>query len=520
MQSKPRSRGLALAFLLALALLPRLCVLLAPRADLFRQKNAAAQTEPFIAVGEEVPRGCVALEIVRGPLLPVLDYQYATFFGGSTVVAVLAAPLFAVFGPRLWALKAVPIGFHLAAVVFLFLILDRFASRRAAWIGGLLMALTPPGYTIITTVAWGSHMESNALAMLACYLFLDLCSARDRRGWRRLLLGLVLGFSVWFGYQTLVFVAAILALDLVHHRRSFLREMLPQAAGFLIGMIPWLVYNLRHDFAGLSLYGASLVEHVSPDAGRAGPFHRLAMLLSKGLPSSYFFEPWLGLSPMTWGRIGAIVLAAGVVAALWSLRSRPQPPRESLLPPHPGVLALTYLAIFLVAMAMSDFQIPGVDPDIRDIRYVMLMFPFLFIAAAVGADAVMSRVPVAKGPVLALVAGHATICLLAILPYCDRSRFWVDHAASGAPEDGLGRWLALRFGDDLPRLERIVEQAGSKRTPEQQEALYASMGRCLRFMTRPGRTMTNWDRAHLDGFLRGRELMRSRVPEPYRRHFE
>jgi len=510
MPPKRRSRGFALAVLLALALLPRLCVLLAPRADLFRQKGSAAQSEPFIAVGEEVTKGCVALEIVRGPLLPVLDYQYTTFFGGSTVVAALAAPLFAVFGPRLWALKAVPIGFHLAAVGLLFLLLDRFATRRAAWIGGLLMALTPPGYTIITTVAWGSHMESNALALLACYLFLDLCSAREGRAWRRLLLGFVLGFSVWFGYQTLVFVTAIAALDFLHDRRGFLRGALPQAAGFLAGMIPWFVYNLRHDFAGISLYGASIVEHVSPDAGRAGPIRRLGMLLSEGLPASYFFESWRGL-----GSVGAIVLAAGVLAAAWSLRSEIR--RFS---PHPGVLAIVYLAIFLVIMAMSDFQIPAADPDIRDIRYVMLMFPFLFIAAAVGADALMSRVPAMRGPVLALVAAHASIGLLAILPYCDRTRFWADHAASGAPEDGIGRWLALRFGDDLPRLERIVEQAGRKRTPEQQEALYASMGRCLRFMTRPGRTMTDWDRAHLDGFLRGRELMRSRVPEPYRRHFE
>src|ERR1700741_3572580 len=132
MQPKPHSRGLALAVLLALALLPRLCVLLAPQADLYRQRHAAPQSRPFISVGEEATRGSVALEIVRGPLLPVLDYQYATFFGGSTVVAVLAAPLFAVFGPRLWALKAVPIGFHLAAVVLLFLILSRFAARRVA----------------------------------------------------------------------------------------------------------------------------------------------------------------------------------------------------------------------------------------------------------------------------------------------------------------------------------------------------------------------------------------------------
>jgi hypothetical protein len=529
MQRKRRLGALALVSLLALALLPRLLVVVAPRADLFGHASAPAVTsEPSVQIGEELARGSIAVELLRGPLLSPLDYQYARFFGGSLVVELLAVPLFAVFGPRLWALKAVPVLFHLVAVLLTVMLLDRFATRRAAWIGGLLMALTPPGYTIVSTIAWGSHFESNTLALLTAYLFLDLSSAESGRGVRRLLLGAVMGFSIWFGYQCLVFVLAILALDLLRDRRSFVRpEMLAQAAGLAIGLVPWLVYNLRYDFTGLSIYGSSILAHVRPAEGRAGPLSRLATLAFEGLPASFFFKGGLGLSGLAWGAVASILLAGGTLAAAWSLRAeirslvvglgRPTDPPRTI---HPGVLAIAVLVVYLAAVAFSDFRIPRADPDVRQIRYVVLMLPFLCVAAAIGADAVASRGPAFARTMYGLVGFLLAVSLLGVLPYCDASRFGVDRDVRAAPEDGIGRWLAWRFGDDPKRLERIVEQASRKRTAEEQEILYASMGRFLEFMTRPGRTRSAWDQAHVDGYVRGKELLRSQVPEAYRRHFE
>src|SRR5688572_23678637 len=86
----------------ALALLPRLAIVLSPRADLF---GPPVQGEPNIGIGEEWTRGDVAMELLDGPLLSLIDYQYAHFFGGSLVSGVVAAPFFALFGPTLWALK-------------------------------------------------------------------------------------------------------------------------------------------------------------------------------------------------------------------------------------------------------------------------------------------------------------------------------------------------------------------------------------------------------------------------------
>ena len=181
--------------LVALAFVQRAGIVLAPKAYLYGQP---AGGDLGIKFGEEIARGNVAADLIEGPVLPLIEYQYAHFFGGSLVVGILAVPSFLLFGPSLWALKLVPVLVHLAGVLLLFRLLDRHASRRAAVFGGLLYALSPPGYAQLTTVAWGSHVESNALALAALSLYLDLRgSERPLRA--RFWLGLLLGFGLYFG---------------------------------------------------------------------------------------------------------------------------------------------------------------------------------------------------------------------------------------------------------------------------------------------------------------------------------
>lgn len=51
-------------------------------------------------LGEEIDRGNIAYEIEHGPLLDVLDYQWAPFFGGSLVMGIAAVPFFALLAPN------------------------------------------------------------------------------------------------------------------------------------------------------------------------------------------------------------------------------------------------------------------------------------------------------------------------------------------------------------------------------------------------------------------------------------
>src|SRR5204863_6726959 len=141
------------------------------------------------------------------------------------------------------------------ALAFAISWLDRWFSRRAAQFAAVLFALTPPGYTLLTTVAWGCHVETGMLAMVCLWLFLDL---RDLppgaagRARRRFTLGACAGFSIWFHYESLIFLLVIFCFDAFGDRSLWRpREIGSQAAGLLLGALPWLVYNLRNDWAGL-----------------------------------------------------------------------------------------------------------------------------------------------------------------------------------------------------------------------------------------------------------------------------
>ncbi len=524
MPPKRCSARLAIAVLITLALLPRICVVLAPRADLY---GPAKVDSPTVYIGEEVARGNVALELIRGPLLPVLDYQYGVYWGGTLVESVLTVPAFLLFGPRLWAIKLIPIALHLVTLALMFLILDRFASRRAAWIGGLLFALTPPAYTLLSTVAWGSHIESHVLAMLSVLLFLDLCTATRARSWRRAAFGLVGGFSVWFGYQCLIFLAALCLFDFLLDRRFLLRkEMLAQAGGFLIGFSPWIVYNLRFDFAGLNIYGSSFTEHVTAAVQNRGPVARVFDLALKGFPRSFFFRPMWGVGTTALGALCAVALIAAAAMAAWHLRMelkdlllrawRPAAPRQA---PNPALIALVYCTGFVLCIALTDFGVGEQAENIRQYRYAMLVFPFLYIAAAVGLDQTFNRWPGMVRPGWALVAMLCLLSTAGVLRYCDSTRIGADRNAPGSEPEGMGRWYLLRFCDRLDKLERVVENATVKRTPKQQEQLYTGMARILKYLTAPGRKGSDWDRKHIEDIRRARTFLASHVPEPFRAQF-
>ncbi|MFP6900412.1 MAG: hypothetical protein VCA36_05685, partial [Opitutales bacterium] len=82
-------RALALSLVLAVGLAVKLCVLWAPAEDLLSLPGAAVALQRH---GEEFSRGDIAVAISEGPLLPVIDYQWAPGFGGSLITGLLAVP--------------------------------------------------------------------------------------------------------------------------------------------------------------------------------------------------------------------------------------------------------------------------------------------------------------------------------------------------------------------------------------------------------------------------------------------
>ncbi|MCP3916452.1 MAG: glycosyltransferase family 39 protein [bacterium] len=488
-----RRRGAlrAVLVLAVLALLPRMAVVLAPRPDLYHSNPRAPRNH----IGEEIARGNVAQELRQGPLLSLIDYQYAHFFGGSTVTAIAAVPVFAALGPSLFALKLVPIAFHLAALACLFAILDRFVSRRSAWIGGLLFAWTPPGYTLLSTVAWGSHVESNLLALACTWQLLALHDARVERTRaavhrQRFVLGLSEGFALFFGYQCALFVATLAVLDLVRDRRFLLtRGALWQFLGGVIGFLPWLAYNLRNDFAGLGLYGRGLGTRLTASEG---PLERLHGLVTHGLPGSAWFPDAISLPSKALGATLFVVLAALAFAAVRRPRGAGATPARA---------AGLYLTLFLIAFAASDFPIGHKPADVGSYRYSMLIVPFLILAVASGAERLMNAVPKLARPLTVAVSAVALACAAGIAGSVDREEWGVTLRAPGHDTKSLGAWIAIRFPERLDVYDRVVAGATSNRTREERRELFTGMSRVLRFQARAEGGAFERARAHMQSIV-------------------
>ncbi len=118
-------------------------------------------------------RGALMVACGHGDRL--LDLQYRPSCGGCSAEALLAAPLFALLGPRLLAWKLLPLGFHLLmlAAGALWLMRSPGPARSRVLLAWLLLEIGAPGfYRSLSSIAWGNHFEGAALGLLAVALAL------------------------------------------------------------------------------------------------------------------------------------------------------------------------------------------------------------------------------------------------------------------------------------------------------------------------------------------------------------
>lgn len=242
---------------------------------------------------EELYRGSIAQELLRGLRYPLWDYQADSYSGGSLVIAVLAAPLFFFLGPSLFTLKLVPLAFSLVAILLLMILLRRHFGDQAALTAGLLFAFCPPAFAQISMNAMGYHSESLFWSMLVLlFFFRFFCEERTAK--RDLFLfGLFSGLGFWFTHIVIITVATCLLVWMVCGWRSFKSKFIFFLGSSALGLLPWAAYNLTHRFEGIRFIVKSLI---SPSQGG---FHeallmwplRLKDLLGRAIPFSFGFGP-------------------------------------------------------------------------------------------------------------------------------------------------------------------------------------------------------------------------------------
>jgi len=513
-EQRPLGPLLAACALAVLAL--KLCVLALPPLEL--SPVHIPGTPPGLPGYEEWRRGMAAEEWLRGPLLPWLDYQQGHFQGGTLVTIGLAALSFAALGPSPFAMRLPNVLFDIAGVLALVWLVDRAAGRRAARYTALFATLAAPGYWVVGAAAWASHVESNGqacvlLALWARHVFFGARARSAAFG-----LGAVAGLALWYHYGVALWLAVMLAVELAHApRRFFGTALLWRCAGFAVGLIPWFVYNVRYDWAGLGLYGRSAGEHVQLDLSRAVVAFR--ELWVEFLPGSTWIPDFFGVAGS--GRaLGHCAVLAAVAAWLHGTRRALLRWRgERTVGPE----AVFILQPALWALAYSFGEFHGDRKWAQGYRYMLAIHPAAWALGGIALAALAARART-LARVTATIA--AAILLAGLGALLRPAHLPLAFEAPGRNLESLGRWLFHRRLESADILVRAAERLVAEREPLEQDVVLFTLGNTLAYQASAPPPSAEAGPAALAAHAAAQAHARTAaaalataVPEPYRPYF-
>ena len=193
---------------------------------------------------DEAVVGLLARGIVHG--------TFPVFFPGQgyggTQEAYLAAPLVAAFGLHAWAIRIVVAALWAASAVLVWRIGLRVLDERRAVFAAVLFWVWPAYFDWKSTRAHGFYGSELFLGLAVLLLVLRLAERVSRRD--LVLLGLALGCGLWSSPQIAIVALPSLAW-LVWSRRDVLRGWAYVLVAAVVGGMPWLLGNLRHDWYSL-----------------------------------------------------------------------------------------------------------------------------------------------------------------------------------------------------------------------------------------------------------------------------
>lgn len=277
--------------------------------------------------GDEAVGALMALAIARGAELPLVFWE-AHYSG--TLPFVLGAVAFRLTEPSVTALRLAVLPLGLLGIVAVVCAARALWGAGPALVGGLWLALGPPLLFAYSTRAMNGYPEVLAFGGSTLWLATGLRDRPRTEGdgaWRWAAFGGVAGF----GTYSLLFVLPIFAgaLWALHraHRGLGRRELASVAAGFLVGLGPFVLYNVIHPGASVIRLAARLLDVSRDDVARSSSLILLAgdraggyLLRLVEYPATLLgnVPPVLGLP--VWG---TWIAGAFVVAALLAARRGP-----------------------------------------------------------------------------------------------------------------------------------------------------------------------------------------------------
>ena len=238
-------------------------------------------------------------------------FYWGNVYGGPQEV-LLGVPLFAVFGQGLLQLRAVSMTLSALAALLVWRVGRRTIGELPGAVAGALLWVWPPYLLLHLTREYGFY--GTDLVYCALLLLLALRIVERPSHLRVGAFGLALGLAFWQTAQIVPIAVPAIAWT-AWRRPQALRHLWLGLLAAAAGASPWLVWNVRHDWASL-LPRASLHEYVHNLRLLASPL--LPMLLGLRAP----FTQQLLLPKLLVYLVYVALLAAFALAA-WRQRRRP-----------------------------------------------------------------------------------------------------------------------------------------------------------------------------------------------------
>jgi 4-amino-4-deoxy-L-arabinose transferase-like glycosyltransferase len=308
---------------------------------------------------DEAIVGLMARHLLHGE---VTTFYWGQPYGGPQEAWLAALP-FALFGSSLLALRLVPMALAAVACVLVWRVGLRTIGPRAGAVAACILWLWPPYTVVRTTGEWGFYASD--LVYCALLLLLGLRVVERPSVARVALLGLVVGLAFWQTAQIIPIALPVLAWTL-WKAPGALRHAWAGVAFAVVGALPWLVWNVRHDFAsvlprsdvgayahGLRLLASPLVPML---VGLRAPLTAQTIV-----PKALMYVAYVGLLLLflyglrrSWATPASLLYVVSIVFMVaW-----PVSHRVTLLTSHPVYLVVVspVLALLLAQLATSELR--------------------------------------------------------------------------------------------------------------------------------------------------------------------
>lgn len=249
---------------------------------------------------DEAVWGLMTRHVLEGD---VSAFYWGQGYGGTQEI-ILGAPLAAV-SSSVWVIRVVPVVLTGVAGVLVWRIGRRTIGEPAATVAAAVFWVWPAYVVWKSTRAHGFYGSGLVLASLVLLLVLRLAERRSLRD--TALFGLTVGLGVWQTPQIVPIVLPAVAW-LTFRRRSVWRDAWAAVPLVLVGALPWILSNLRHDWWSFRI-----------DSGDTPYLSRLRGFFSATLPMTLgvrvpFSSEWLAGPVIAAVVYTALVVALGVVA--------------------------------------------------------------------------------------------------------------------------------------------------------------------------------------------------------------